>query len=290
MAIQTILAPILFSEMGVRSLPSALVAARKLNAHVVGLHIRPSPMLQTPYVYPPFVVSYVTETSEAFNQKCNDRAQELRNQFDEICEQHDVPIILPAEHSEERGASASWRDEKGELPFDYATAARIVDLTVMAALDDDASAGDMACGEEIIFQSGGPVLFASSERLQAFPEIAIVAWNGGMEAARALRNAIPILQTLRQVIVLTIGDVASGGPSAEHAADFLQMHGVRAVHDQLSRGSKRAEEVLVAAATEKEAGMIVMGAYSHTRWREAVLGGFTRHLLRQGEIPVLISH
>lgn len=290
MAITTIIAPMLYSELGAESLPPALVAAKKLNAHVIGLHIRPSPMLQSPYVYPPFVVSYVTETSEEYNQKCNDRAQELRKQFEESCKEFEVPIVLPTEHSEDRGASASWRDDKGEFPFDYATAARVADLTVMASLEDDSSPGDVACGEEIVFQSGGPVLFGTDDNLKEFPETAIVAWNGGLEASRALRSAIPVLRLMRQVTVLTIDEVVSGGASPERAADFLQMHGVRAVHDQVSRGSKKAEDVLVAAATQREAKLIVMGAYSHTRWREAVLGGFTRRLLRQGEIPILMSH
>lgn len=290
MAIVNILAPMLFSGSGVEALNPALVAAKRLNAHVLGLHIRPSPMLQTPYIYPPFVVSYVTETSEAFNQRCNDRAQELRSKFEEICNSLDVPVVLPSEHAQDRGASASWRDEKGELPFDYAAAARVADLTVMAALDDDAAAGERALSEEIVFQSGGPVLFATGENFRQFPESAIVAWNGGLEAARAMRSAIPFLKLLRQVTVLTIDDVVSGGVAPERAADFLQMHGVRAVHDQVSRGSKRAEDVLVAAAADKQAELIVMGAYSHTRWREAVLGGFTRQLLRQSEIPILMAH
>jgi nucleotide-binding universal stress UspA family protein len=290
MAIKTILAPMLYGSLGAAALPPALVAARKFNAHVVGLHIRPSPMLQAPYVYPPFVVSYVTETSDEFNQQCNDRAQELRTKFEDICAEAQTPIVLPTDHSAERGPSASWRDEKGEPPFDYATAARVADLAVLAALDEDASAGDRVLSEEIVFQSGGPVLFATDENFGEFPETAIVAWNGGLEAARAMRSAIPVLQLLRQVTILTIDDVVSGGASPERAADYLQMHGVRAVHDQVSRGSKRAEEVLIAAATQKDAGLIVMGAYSHTRWREAVLGGFTRALLRQRDIPILMAH
>ena len=290
MSIKKILAPMLFGAPGAGALAPALTVAEKISAHLVGLHIRPSPMQQAPYVYPPFVISYVTETSGEFAQQCDDRAQELRNAFDETCAKRKVPVILPSEHDPVKGASASWRDEKGALPYDYGCWARVSDLTVMAALGEGASSEDMAYAEEIVFQSGAPVLFATAENLQEYPEAAIIAWNGGLESSRALRAAIPLLQLMRQTTVLTIGDVAPGSPTPEQAADFLQMHGVHSAHETLSASGKRAEDLLSAAVGNKGAGLVVMGAYSHNRWREAVLGGFTRHMLRQSAIPVLMAH
>lgn len=289
MSMTTILAPMLFGDKGAAALGPALVVARQMNAHVVGLLVRPSPMQAAPFVYPPFPVAYVVETSEAFKKKSEDRAQELRNEFDRICAAQETRIILPSEHDPEKGASASWRDEAGPLPFAYAQHARLADLTVMAAPGDDPSVEEMAYAEELVFQSGGPVLFAP-ERMTEFPENAVVAWNGGLEAARAMKAAIPALRKAREVVVLTIGEIAPGAPSPEAAADFLQMHGVRAVHDQFEPGEKRAEDSLMAAAARRKAGLIVMGAYSHNRWREAILGGFTRHFLRQNDIAVLMAH
>ncbi|MGB0440252.1 MAG: universal stress protein, partial [Paracoccaceae bacterium] len=73
-------------------------------------------------------------------------------------------------------------------------------------------------------------------------------------------------------------------------AQYLVRHGVRAEIDVLSKTLPRVADVLLRHATDTSADLLVMGGYGHSRFREAVLGGATRHMLQQATLPVLMAH
>jgi nucleotide-binding universal stress UspA family protein len=165
-------------------------------------------------------------------------------------------------------------------------------MAALAKSDADAPQDEIELIEELVFRSGRPVFIApSSKKTFAFPETVMVAWDGGSEAARAVAAAMPILKEARLVIVTSVGEIASGSEPADHVASYLKLHGVRAT-SLAARVDKRedAEEAFLMHADKRGADLIVMGAYSHSRWREVIWGGFTRHLLRESEIPLFMSH
>lgn len=290
MAIKTILVPMQTEGAATDALEPALVLAEKLNAHVAAMHIRQRPTLAAPSGYEPLAVAYIRENSDEFVKEQNRHSEALKEEFLAACREHSVRVILPEEHAQNKAASASWRDEEGNLPYDFALSARVADLTVLQGSGEDASLTETGLAEELLFQSARPVLIIPNEGLRRFPDTVVVGWDGGLEAARAIIAALPILQLARKIIVLTVDKSKVAAPDAESAAAFLRMHDVNATFEEVSRVKEKAENVFYEAARDREADLLVIGAYSHNRWRETILGGFTRHMLRHADIPVLLAH
>jgi len=122
----------------------------------------------------------------------------------------------------------------------------------------------------------------------------LLAWNGSRESARALRDALPVLQAADQVAVLMIKPKSH---DEEHTAieekvilGYLADHGIEAKMDLCIDKQLDPGDTILAQASDNDIDLIVMGAYGHSRLREVVLGGATRHLLKEMTVPVLISH
>ena len=109
----------------------------------------------------------------------------------------------------------------------------------------------------------------------------------------AVRAAMPFLQAADSVRVVVI-DPPTHGPNRSDPggllSQFLSRHGVRVEIDVLSKTLPRVSDVLMRHVKDTEADMVVMGAYGHSRFREAILGGATRNMLEQADIPVLMAH
>lgn len=124
-------------------------------------------------------------------------------------------------------------------------------------------------------------------------ERVVVAWNESAEALGAVRSALPILQKA-DIVDITIIDPPQHGPDrSDPGGSLCQMlvrHGVRAEVSVLAKTMPRVSDVLCRQLRDKDADLLVMGAYGHSRFRESILGGATRHMLELADIPVLMSH
>lgn len=290
MTIKTILTPILTEASIESSLEAAVVLGRTFEAHVIGHHLRRLPDVAALYGYYAQAPAYMAENIDAYKEASNKRAMELRGLFDEVCVKHGVPIILPEDHKEAKGVSASWRDEEGCWPVDLALAGRVADLSILPAYQGDgpASHGDVL--EALLFESGRPVLVVGEGDFPPAPKTVVIGWDGGLEAARAMKAAMPLIMRARRVIIMSIDEGVWKGPDSVQAVAFLKMHGVDAVADHVARVDDATGKVLIAATKDRGADLLVAGAYSHSRLREMILGGVTRDLTGQAELPVLLAH
>jgi nucleotide-binding universal stress UspA family protein len=128
---------------------------------------------------------------------------------------------------------------------------------------------------------------------QPIPGTALVGWDGGMQALRAIDAALPLLQRAAAVkLALVNPDQLSELHGEDPGADialYLARHGVR-VEVVVERTHATAGAALVALARDCAAGLMVTGAYGHSRYREWMLGGVTRELLERAPVPLLIAH
>jgi len=126
------------------------------------------------------------------------------------------------------------------------------------------------------------------------PDHVFVAWNTGLPAARAVHAALPLLKEASEV---TIGvfdpDTSPGGDGENPGSDvarWLSHHGCKVNLQQYPSGGEEIGVCIKRRATEAGAGLVVMGAYGHSRMRQAVFGGTTRSMVEQTDMPVLLAH
>ncbi|WP_374528582.1 universal stress protein [Novosphingobium sp.] len=183
------------------------------------------------------------------------------------------------------------RLQNDDVPFDIAQfetqpldamagAARLADLSVVSR--DCGYAGDLALA------SRSPVLVIGTKAVLSLPvSVACIAWDGGDEAAHALRASVPLLAGCGQVHVLTVlNEKAEGFPPTD-ALRYLSRHGIKAELQELQRGDS-IEETLAGEVARLGADLLVMGAYGHSRVREFLFGGVTRYFLEDDEAPALL--
>ena len=196
-------------------------------------------------------------------------------------------------HDDACAAQLAEHLRQEDVPFDilrceddpvYALseAARLADVIVVER--------GTACASQLAVTVRSPVLIAPAAELATFPvATACVAWDGGDEAAAAMRAAVPLLTHCGEVHVLTVQEKTAGFPATD-AVRYLSRHGVKAELYEMERAGAVAE-TLAAAVARLDAGLLVMGAYGRSRMREFLFGGVTRHFLESETAPaVLLAH
>jgi nucleotide-binding universal stress UspA family protein len=147
---------------------------------------------------------------------------------------------------------------------------------------------------KVVFGATSPILVVPNEATSIdVGKRVVAAWDGSREAARAIRDAIPLLQRAEEVLLLTIDPTRQGhvrgGPNAEEFGAHLGRHGARIVVEEVASKSKTVSKTVLSQASEFGADLLVMGAYGHSRVWEFVLGGTTQDLLQSANLPILMS-
>lgn len=180
----------------------------------------------------------------------------------------------------------------GEIQTTLGRAARNFDLSIVRqSTPDESDFGNQAL-VSILFSSGRPALVLPYiHKGPAKLDKALVAWEGGMVASRAVAGAMPLLALAKTVEVVTIANSDDEGENlpAFDITHHLARHGIKAELKQLTPGPDNAATLLSHAA-DMSADIMVMGCYGHSRFREFVLGGTTRTILDSMTLPILMAH
>lgn len=190
----------------------------------------------------------------------------------------------------ERGGEvkAQWRLSLDDAAGALAEAARYADLAVLGQPEPGDAFG-RRLAEEVLLAAGAPLLFVPyAGRFRDTGKRVLVAWDASREAARAVRDALPLLARAEAVDVVTF-DSAGEIPAAPVAL-YLARHGVKATAARQKAPDIAVGEQILSRAADVSADLIVMGGYGHSRLRELALGGATRTVLEAMTVPVLMSH
>jgi nucleotide-binding universal stress UspA family protein len=149
--------------------------------------------------------------------------------------------------------------------------------------------------EGVLFSSGTPLLLVPQGVTPSLrPERVTVAWDARPEASRAVRAALDLIVGAKEVSLALVDPVAGNAVYGEEPgadlATYLSRHGARVTVDRLPSQGRSVADILRRHATDKDAELMVMGAYGHSRVREIVFGGVTRQFLEAMTVPVLMSH
>lgn len=270
---------------------AGLVLARHFGAHLDAVHSRPRIVLPAGLYYP-VVVPYIESNYDALSEAVAKAARELKSHFDALCQTHGLTVLDSDDEAVKPGLSASWNEYEARSVYDLSDRARLRDLTVMVRPEDVDRRDEYGLMEAILFGSGRPLLVLGRDmRVRHVPASVVIAWNGSREAGRALTAAQPLLAAAQSVSVVSVGEMPEGELSAEAAAAYLRLHGVPAEARHIERGTfERAEDAMMDLIEADKPELVVLGAYSHSRLQQMVLGGFTRHLLHQAPCPILMTH
>jgi nucleotide-binding universal stress UspA family protein len=170
--------------------------------------------------------------------------------------------------------------------------ARRFDLAVVGQAHPEGGASDEIMIEGTLFESGRPVIVVPYIQQQGMKLDRVLAcWDGGRTAARAIADAMPLLERAGAVDIIIVAEerkreeVAGANMNAH-----LARHGVTATVKHIAKGDIGIDDAILDYAADNGADLIVMGGYGHSRLREFVLGGVTRGLLASMTVPVLMSH
>ena len=194
--------------------------------------------------------------------------------------------------AEAPGVGASFLDLNARRGFTLADCARTYDILVMGRRASEP--GREHFGErpdEIALACGRPVLLVPNDYdRDSINEHALVAWDGKRASARALGDAMHILQTKDRVTVLSVGDSGDDRSHGDTVMTLLDRHGVKASRLVRPAGGQPVARVILDTCAEVGAGLLVMGAYEHNRTMEAIFGGVTHDIMQDAPLPVLMSH
>jgi nucleotide-binding universal stress UspA family protein len=171
--------------------------------------------------------------------------------------------------------------------------ARRFDLAVVGQAEPETNASEGIIVEAALFDSGRPVIIVPY--IQKAPlklDRVMVCWDGSRAAARAIGDAMPLMQRAGSVEVVAVTNERGKQDQVEGAdiGAHLARHGLNVEVKRIPLGDIDVADMLLSHAADAEIDFIVMGGYGHSRLRQFVLGGVTRSILRSMTAPVLMSH
>jgi nucleotide-binding universal stress UspA family protein len=279
MSYKTILVHVDESKHTPEQIKIAAMIATRCHAHMIGMA---ATALPGAFYLPGALGEGVTLT--AYLEFLRERAEGALLVFEAVAQKTGVP-------------SFEMRVIEDEAAAGISQYARCSDLVVVGQTDPEESLPAVRADfpEYVVMNSGRPVLIIPYGR--QFADIGkrvIIAWDGGIEAARTVAGAIPLLKEADavQVALFTTksGHAMHGTQSGSDLLHHLARHGIQAeITSHMTSGVANGE-ALLAHASNFNADLMVMGGYGHSRFREVLLGGVTQTVLHSMHIPTLMSH
>ena len=259
---------------------AAVELARQTGAHVSGLYVIPAVQ-----VYPSVGFEAAPQVFEGNRTFFKDNAQRVKQSFEQAMRGEGLPYdfhLLDA--------------RTPVIAEDVIAVGRSADLVVVSATNPDEITGvERDFVEQVVMAVGRPVIVlpAKGDAKISLKEI-VVGWDGGREAARAAFDALPLLKTAEKVRIVRIDPQKDpslrGSVAGADLAESLARHGIKAEAQGYPTDGQDEGQALMRCAEDHGAGLIVMGAYGHSRLAEFIFGGATRFVLTRMSRPVLMSH
>lgn len=268
-------------------LTCALLAARRFDGQIDGVHARPGAPRIIP-VAPEGAFIPASEIVEDLERADRDLDQRLRQRYEAFMAEHGVALagnVLPG-----AAVAASWQEETSPGYEVLGSLGRVYDLIVVGRPLPGAGVPSMSALETALFESGRLLLIAPPQPPAGLGETIVVAWNGSTETARTIAFAMPFLAQAETVLVLSVEEGMVPGPSGAEVAQGLVRNGIAARTRHVRAGERSIGAAILEEASAAGADLLLKGAYTHSRIRQMIFGGATSHILGAAQIPVLMAH
>lgn len=280
--------PLTDTDEGWRALRTAMMIAQRFDGHADAVFIQPHIQVDISEVLPTVDQQLRVELADRAREEMASHIRSAHNTFDEIAAMFNIN-----EQDEPPGTgspSATWQVAEGQMSETVRALASVYDAVIFAHPVGKQHTEWRPSVEAAVFSAGRPVLVVPSQDIASVGENVLVGWNRSAQSARAMTAAIPILTRAGRVEIFSIATGAKEGPSAQDAARLLSWHGISAEVTEVSPELGPVAETVLARAQQTGVDLVVMGAYSHSRFREILLGGVTQDVLRHAAVPVFMAH
>jgi nucleotide-binding universal stress UspA family protein len=280
---RTILVPLASGLQSEPALEAALSLAKRMNSHIRTAFVRAEPQIALSYV-PQAIANMITR--EAVEREDSKTAAEGRGRFEAWRAHHGVPAS--AVHHRLDSCFATWLEKVGDVEQVITHYGRVSDLIVMTRFTPD-HVQAQRCFDAALFGTGRPTLLVPEKLPWDLIDHVLVAWNGSIEASRAVFGVLPLLHAAARVSLFSVPTAENDKATGEELAEALSWQGI-STYDCIRQNTESIGAGLIMAAARCNASLIVMGAYTHSRLRQSFLGGVTRHVLSEADIPVVMCH
>ncbi len=286
---RVIMVPIADRPECATALASAFQLAKRLGANVMGCHVRPHrnsavslPAELKAQVFGPLTAAKVPVQTETIAKNSN-AAHHL---LDRVARSYGLKLVKKLNGSAE--PSVMWCEKVGSPDKILRILGPTSDMLVVSRPNGDDSKLAQIFLLEALLRSSRPVMILPHQQLQTVGERVMVAWNQSNEAMRAVVAALSVLQRADAVTIAVAGRENGLGPKSTQLAQYLKCWGIEPVIKRIS--GRNPDKQLMKAYRETQSDLLVMGAYSRSRFRQRLFGGVTDYMLRRPEVPVLMLH
>lgn len=190
-----------------------------------------------------------------------------------------------------RGDARALVSTYSGLDLAFGEAARFADLVVLSQpYDSPFEAAALPLLEGALFDGDGAVMVLPYGETPVPGRRAMIGWDKSREALRAVRRSLPILARAEAVEIAMVEPGREEETPGEELALWLSRHGIAAEITLLPLTTPTIADGLIQHATDTGADLMVTGGYGHSRFRQMMVGGVTRELLRRAPVPVLMAH
>ncbi len=288
MTIRKILLPLIGVECDEAAVKTAFVTAKFLQAHLDAVFVRPDPKETLPYFGEGLSGAVIQDILDAAKEAADRSATQLRQLIE--TEGKRTGVALVSEPGGPGRATVSFRQITGPLAPTVNKASRLADLVLFMHGEAAQAAGVSRALQECLIGSGKPILLAPEKPADSIGTRIVVGWDGSAEASEAVQAALPFLAHAQEIHIVNVVSGELDTEEADRLGAYLELHGFRSTEHVVRTGGKPVGEVLLAEALDVNADLLVMGGFGHSRLREFLLGGVTRHVISHATIPVLLAH
>jgi len=288
---KTIYIPVSDRPECVVALQQGFTLGQQLSASIIGCHIRshsdsavnlPAETKDSDLYTESYDLAWENALAEKSEGNDSVKAQLL---FDKMAQQFDYKLCKKSSGS----ACAMWTEKVGSPDRLFSIFGPVSDLIVVSrpAKKGRSVANTIMLGA--VLNAAAPVLILpQSGSTNTLGQRIAIAWNQSPEAALAVKAALPLLQTAKEVNIITNGAENRPGPKAKHLAKYLAFWGINTNH--IKEKESNDSVALMQAYKTSQSDLLVMGGYSRSRFRQQLFGGVTQYMLHEAKIPVFMLH
>jgi nucleotide-binding universal stress UspA family protein len=288
MAYVKILAPLTGAARDATVLAAAFAAAKPFNAHVVALFVRPDPVEAMPFFGEGVSGVMAQEIVDAAREAADKASQDARGAIAVVAGQ--LGAVLTDKPEKRDTVSISLREVDGNFATRVAEASRLSDLVVFGPLKKSDRPGLAEAFEAALLDTGRPVVLTGQTPPTNFAKRIAIGWDGSGACARALLAAMPYLARADAIDLLTIRKPNTECESCDEAREYLSMHGLSCTEKMIDAGNRSIGEVLLEAASQSGAGLLVLGGYGHSGLLQMFSTSVTQHVVAHAQFPLFLVH